>query len=119
MFSIVGDLFRTLLMLTTIGLYFLFFGSVGFGFFIIYRDLIEYMKTGSLVFTTFSKYTGGVFNIHINGAGEGLDSVNAALIQIGDTPACMVLITGGIACLIMLLVVSFITPRRAIPVKEV
>ena len=55
MFSIVGDLFRTLLTLITIGLYILFFGSVGVGFFIIYRDLIEYMKTGSLVFTTFSK----------------------------------------------------------------
>ena len=119
MFSIVGDLFRTLLTLITIALYLLFFGSVGFGFFIIYRDLIEYMKTGSLVFTTFSKYTGGVFNIHINGAGEGLDSVNAALIQIGDAPACMVLITGGIACLILLLVLSFITPRRATAIKEV
>ena len=117
MFSIVGDLFRTLLMLTTIGLYFLFFGSVGFGFFIIYGDVIKFMKTGSLVFITFSKYTDGVFDGHTNSDGQGLDSINAALIQIGDTPACMVLITGGIACLILLLVVSFITPRRATPVK--
>ena len=117
MFSIVGDLFRTLLMLTTIGLYFLFFGSVGFGFFIIYGDVIKFMKTGSLVFITFSKYTDGVFDGHINSDGQGLDSINAALIQIGETPACMVLIAGGIACLILLLVVSFITPRRATPVK--
>ena len=117
MFSIVGDLFRTLLTLITIALYLLFFGLVGTGFVIIYGDVIKFMKTGSFVFTTFSKYTDGVFDGHINADGQGLDSINAALIQIGDTPACMVLITGGIACLIMLLVVSFITPRRATPVK--
>ena len=117
LFRIIDDLFRTLLMLTTIGLYILFFGLVGTGFFIIYGDVIKFMKTGSLVFITFSKYTDGVFDGHINADGQGLDSINAALIQIGDTPACMVLITGGIACLILLLVVSFITPRRATPVK--
>ena len=112
MFSIIGYLFRTWLTVVTIMLYIVCFAAVGVGFVVIYKDFISYLKTGLFVFTTFSKYTDGVFDGHVNASGEALDVFNSTLIQIGDTPAAMVLIFCGIVCLILLILLSFISPRE-------
>ena len=112
MFSIIGYLFRTWLTVVTIMLYIVCFAAVGVGFVVIYKDFISYLKTGLFVFTTFSKYTDGVFDGHVNASGEALDVFNSTLIQIGDTPAAMVLIVCGIVSLILLILLSFISPRE-------
>ena len=95
-------------------LYVLCFTAVGVGFTVLYKDFLSYLKTGFFVFTTFSKYTDGVFDGHINASGEALDAFNSALIQIGDTPAAMIFIMCGIACLILLILISFISPRELV-----
>lgn len=116
MLSLIGYLLRTWLTVIIIMLYAMCFASVGIGFVVLYKDFIIYLKSGLFVFTTFSKYTDGVFDGHINATGEALDSINSILIQIGDTPAAMVLIAIGIVCLVLLLLLSFISPRE-VPTK--
>ena len=117
MSSVIGYLFRTWLTTITFLLYVFCFAAVGIGFFVLYQDFMTFLKTGSFVFTSFSRYTDGVFDSHINASGAALSNLNTILIQAGDTPAAMVLIACGICCLVLLIFISFITPRDAVAKK--
>ena len=112
--SVIVRKIRTLLTIIMVALYFLAPYLIGLAVIGIFKDVLDFAKNGTFIPTTFSQYTGGIFNGHTNETGAEMDKINSALIQIGNASAAIVFITGGLICLVLIVCISFINKR---PVK--